>query len=147
MSEQGDRLLCGTPASKGRSPCRHLCTHLEVAAASIKQLTGADVLVVPADIIKEQDCEDIIAKAVAKFGTIDILVNNSGTSSAHTFEPVTTERWQADLYLELFDSIHCAQYAVPYMKQSGRGSFVNLTAILAKTPPANSLPTTISRAA
>lgn len=121
--------------------------HLEVAAASIKQLTGADVLVVPADIMKEQDCRDIIEKAAAKFGRIDILVNNAGTSSANSFEQVATELWQADLDLKLFGAVHCAKYAVPYMKKSGGGSIVNVTAVLAKTPPANSLPTTVSRAA
>lgn len=121
--------------------------HLEVAAASIKQLTGADVLVVPADIMKEQDCRDIIEKAAARFGRIDILVNNAGTSSANSFEQVATELWQADLDLKLFGAVHCAKYAVPYMKKSGGGSIVNVTAVLAKTPPANSLPTTVSRAA
>ena len=121
--------------------------HLEVAAASIKQLTGADVLVVPADIMKEQDCREVIEKTVAKFGRIDILVNNAGTSSAHSFEQVATELWQADLDLKLFGAVHCSKYAVPYMKQSGGGSIVNVTAVLAKTPPANSLPTSVSRAA
>ena len=121
--------------------------HLEVAAASIKQLTGADVLVVPADIMKEQDCREVIEKTMAKFGRIDILVNNAGTSSAHPFEQVATELWQADLDLKLFGAVHCSKYAVPYMKQSGGGSIVNVTAVLAKTPPASSLPTTVSRAA
>ncbi len=121
--------------------------HLKVAAASIKQLTGADVLVVPADIMKEQDCREVIEKTVAKFGRIDILVNNAGTSSAHSFEQVATELWQADLDLKLFGAVHCSKYAVPYMKQSGGGSIVNVTAVLAKTPPANSLPTSVSRAA
>lgn len=121
--------------------------HLEVAAASIKQLTGAEVLVVPADIMKEQDCREVIEKTVAKFGRIDVLVNNAGTSSAHSFEQVATELWQADLDLKLFGAVHCSKYAVPYMKQSGGGSIVNVTAVLAKTPPANSLPTTVSRAA
>ena len=121
--------------------------HLEVAAASIKQLTGADVLVVPADIMKEQDCREVIEKTMAKFGRIDILVNNAGTSSAHPFEQVATELWKADLDLKLFGAVHCSKYAVPYMKQSGGGSIVNVTAVLAKTPPASSLPTTVSRAA
>ena len=121
--------------------------HLEVAAASIKQLTGADVLVVPADIMKEQDCREIVEKTMAKFGRIDILVNNAGTSSAHPFEQVATELWKADLDLKLFGAVHCSKYAVPYMKQSGGGSIVNVTAVLAKTPPASSLPTTVSRAA
>ncbi|WP_431030449.1 SDR family NAD(P)-dependent oxidoreductase [Lysinibacillus sp. LZ02] len=121
--------------------------YLEVAAASIKQQTGADVLAVPADVTKEQDCQAVIEKTIAHYGKLDILVNNAGTAAAHPFEQVATALWQTDLDVKLFGAIHCAKYAIPHMKQAGGGSIVNITAVLAKTPPASSLPTTVSRAA
>ena len=78
---------------------------------------------------------------------LDIVINNAGTSSANPFEQVGTELWQHDLDLKLFGAIHCSRYAIPYMRQVGGGSIVNVTAAVAKTPPASSLPTTVSRAA
>ena len=120
---------------------------LQVAAASIQKETGVEVLTVAADMAKEEDCKDVIEKTVEKYGQLDILINNAGTSAANSFEQVSTELWQTDLDLKLFGAVHCAKYAVPHFKDAGGGSIVNVTAVLAKTPPANSLPTTVSRAA
>lgn len=120
---------------------------LRVAAASIKEATGKDVLVVPTDVTKEKDCKNLIDKTVEQYGKIDILINNAGTASANPFEIVSSELWQADVDLKVFGAVHCAKYAVPHMRQAGGGAIVNVTAVLAKTPPASSLPTTVSRAA
>lgn len=120
---------------------------LEVAAAAIKEKTGAQVLIVPADITKEKECQKVVTKAVEHFGRLDILVNNAGTASANPFEQVSSELWQSDLDLKLFGAVNCAKSAIPHMKAAGGGSIINVTAVLAKTPPASSLPTTVSRAA
>lgn len=120
---------------------------LQVAAASIKKETGVDVLIVPANMTKEKDCQEVIDQTVKRYGRLDILINNAGTASANSFEQVSSELWQTDLDLKLFGAVNCSKYAIPYLKQAGGGSIVNVTAVLAKTPPANSLPTTVSRAA
>lgn len=120
---------------------------LQVAAACIKNETGVDVLIVPTDIMKEKDCQNLIERTVSHFGRLDILVNNAGTASANSFESVSSELWQADLDLKVFGAIHCSKYAAPHMRDGGGGAIVNVTAVMAKTPPANSLPTTVSRAA
>ncbi|WP_107837818.1 SDR family NAD(P)-dependent oxidoreductase [Metasolibacillus meyeri] len=121
--------------------------HLEVAAAAIKEKTGAQVLIVPADMTKEKECQEVVTKAVEHFGRLDILVNNAGTASANSFEQVGSELWQSDLDLKLFGAVHCSKAALSHMKAAGGGSIINVTAVLAKTPPASSLPTTVSRAA
>lgn len=120
---------------------------LQAAKDHIKQLTGQDVLAVCADISKEKDCENLIRTVIEKFGKVDILVNNAGTAAAQAFEQVSTELWQADLDLKLFGAVNCSKASVPEMKKQGGGAIINVTAVLAKTPPANSLPTTVSRAA
>lgn len=120
---------------------------LRVAAASIKEATGQDVLVVPTDVAKEKECKNLIDKTVEHYGKIDILVNNAGTASANPFEIVSSELWQADIDLKVFGAVHCSKFAVPHMRKEGGGAIINLTAVLAKTPPASSLPTTVSRAA
>lgn len=120
---------------------------LQVAAGCIKNETGVEVLVVPTDVSKEKDCKELIERTVAHYGRLDILVNNAGTASAHPFESVSSELWQADLDLKVFGAIHCSKFAAPYMREAGGGAIVNVTAAMAKTPPASSLPTTVSRAA
>lgn len=120
---------------------------LQVAKDHIKQITGQEVLIICADVSKEKDCEKLIQAAVGHFGRVDILVNNAGTAAAYSFEQVSNELWQTDLDLKLFGAINCSKYAVKEMKKNQMGSIINVTAVLAKTPPANSLPTTVSRAA
>jgi 3-oxoacyl-[acyl-carrier protein] reductase len=120
---------------------------LEAASEYIKEETGENVLIVPADITNEEQCKGIIQKTLDHYGRLDILVNNAGSSSANPFESVDTDLWQTDLDLKLFGAIHTSKAAIPHMRKVGGGAIVNVTAVLGKTPPANSLPTTVSRAA
>lgn len=50
---------------------------LDEVASKIKE-AGGNVLAVPTDISKNEDCENLVAKAVEKFGKVDILINNAG---------------------------------------------------------------------
>lgn len=120
---------------------------LKEAKDFIHQQTGEDVLTVLADVSKEEDCKRVIEQTVTHFGKLNILINNAGSSSAYSFEDVDTELWHSDLNLKLFGAIHCSKYALPYLKEQNGASIVNVTAVLAKTPPASSLPTTVSRSA
>lgn len=120
---------------------------LKEAAAYIFEKTAKEVLYIVADVTKEEDCKKLIEATVGKYGRLDILVNNAGTSQAHPFEKVDGDLWQQDLDLKLFGAIHCSRNAVPYIRQSGGGAIVNVTAISGKTPPASSVPTSVSRAA
>lgn len=127
--------------------CARNLENLKIAAAHILKETGVEVYCVEADVTKEADCKKIMASTVKEYGRLDILINNAGTSAANPFEQVGTELWEYDLDLKLFGAIHCSRYALPYMRQVGGGAIVNVTAAVAKTPPASSLPTTVSRAA
>ncbi len=127
--------------------CARNSENLKAAANRIVEETGVQVFYIEADVTNEEDCKRMITSTVEKYGRLDIIVNNAGTSSANPFEQVETELWQQDLDLKLFGAIHCSRYAIPYMRQVGGGAIVNVTAAVAKTPPASSLPTTVSRAA
>ncbi|MDQ0874869.1 3-oxoacyl-[acyl-carrier protein] reductase [Paenibacillus sp. V4I3] len=120
---------------------------LQEAAVHIANLTEGEVLTIQADVTSEADCQRAVEQTVQRFGSLHILVNNAGTSAAEPFEQVGTELWRQDLELKLFGAIHCSRYAIPYMRQAGGGSIVNITTSAAKTPPASSLPTSVSRAA
>lgn len=120
---------------------------LDAAKALIFEQTGQEVLTVSVDISKEEDCKRLVEETVNHYGKLNILINNAGTSSANSFEDVDAKLWQSDLDLKLFGAIHCSKYALPYLKKENGGSIINVTAVLAKTPPASSLPTTVSRSA
>jgi 3-oxoacyl-[acyl-carrier protein] reductase len=127
--------------------CARNIDKLKVAAKHILDETGVEVHYIETDVTREEDCKRLITSTVEKYGRLDIVVNNAGTFAANPFEEVGTDLWQEDLDLKLFGAIHCSRYALPYMREVGGGAIVNVTAQAAKTPPASSLPTTVSRAA
>jgi len=108
---------------------------------------GAVVLDVPADVSRAGDLERLVSQTLERFGRIDVLVNNAGTSAARGFETVDDAAWQADLELKLFAAIRCARLCVPPMRRVGGGRIVNILNTGAKAPAARSLPTSVSRAA
>jgi len=120
---------------------------LKEAKAFIQEQTGEEVLTISADVSIENECKRLIEEVAAFYGKLNIVINNAGTSSANSFEDVESDLWHSDLNLKLFGAIHCSKYALPFLKEQNGGSIINTTAVLAKTPPANSLPTTVSRSA
>lgn len=120
---------------------------LQTASAMIQEQTGVEPLTLSADVSSQEQCERAITLTVARYGRLDILINNAGTSAAKPFEEVSTDAWLSDLDLKLFGAVHCARAALPHMRKSGGGAIVNVTAVAGKTPPASSLPTSVSRAA
>jgi len=113
---------------------------LDKTAAEIKK-RGADALAVAADI------ERFMKAVVDRFGRIDILINNAGTSARGKFLEVDDKTWSADIELKVFGAIRCTRLAVPHMKKNGGGRIVNITISSAKQPGAESMPTSVSRAA
>lgn len=120
---------------------------LKKAANLIFEKTGMEPLIISADVSEEKNAHLVVEKVLERFGGIDILINNAGTSAANPFEDVSTDMWQADLDLKLFGAIHFSRAVVPYMCKNGGGAILHVTAIGGKTPSASSLPTSVSRAA
>ena len=119
---------------------------LDKAAAELRK-TGADVLAVSADMSKTADIERFMKAVIERFGRVDILVNNAGTSARGKFLEVDDKAWSADIELKVFGAIRCTRLAVPHMKKNGGGRIVNITISSAKQPGAESMPTSVSRAA
>ncbi|HSD39359.1 MAG TPA: SDR family oxidoreductase [Rhodocyclaceae bacterium] len=119
---------------------------LEAAAAGIRS-KGGSVLAIAADVTDPQAVERFVGEAVARFGRLDIVVNNAGTSSAKPFQSATDEIWQEDLDLKLFAAIRVSRAAIPHLRKQGGGRIINITTVSGKQPGAKSVPTSVSRAA
>ena len=119
---------------------------LDAVAAEITR-AGGEALAIVADMSKAADCKRFIDEAVRKFGRIDILVNNAGTSKRGGFLELQDEEWSADIELKVFGAIRCTRLAIPHMKKQGGGRIINITISSAKQPGAESMPTSVSRAA
>ena len=124
--------------------------HLEKAAEDIRRAAGGssgEVLAQPADVTKAEDCERLVAAVVSRWGRVDILFNNAGTSSARGFEDVGDDAWQADWDLKVMAAVRMTRLVLPHMRKQRDGRIVNITTVGGKAPKARGLPTTATRAA
>lgn len=90
-----------------------------------------------ADISKTKDIERLFAESEAQFGTIDILVTNSGGPKVGTFDEVSNSEWKAafnDIFISAIGSI---RRVLPAMKKQNWGSIVAITSVTVKNPIAN----------
>jgi 3-oxoacyl-[acyl-carrier protein] reductase len=108
---------------------------------------AADVAVVTADVTRAEDLERLAETARERFGRVDVLVNNAGTSARSPFLDLSMQRQEDDLRLKVFAAMRLAQLVLPGMIDNGWGRIVNVTAIQGKHPEAGSMPTGVSRAA
>jgi NAD(P)-dependent dehydrogenase (short-subunit alcohol dehydrogenase family) len=119
---------------------------LERTAGEIR-LAGGDVLALPADVTRAEDVESVVKATVERFGGVDILLNNAGTSSAAAFMDVDDRTWQTDIDLKLMAAIRFCRLTIPIMQKRGGGAIVNVTTVGGKAPAPRAVPTAVTRAA
>jgi|SRR5271170_6630687 len=78
-------------------------------------------LAVPADVSKRADVEKMIADTVAKFGRLDIVVNNAGIEINKPFLQVSDDDWNRVININLFGSYLVSQVAAKQMVAQGKG--------------------------
>jgi 3-oxoacyl-[acyl-carrier protein] reductase len=126
------RLLAGEGASVALVARRKEL--LDLSAKKISSETGAEVLSIPADIRKAEDCARIIENAVAAFGRLDILVNNDGAPPLGLLMDFDDKAWDQAVQRNLMSVVRLSRAAVPHMKQAGGGRIVNITALSVLQP-------------
>lgn len=99
---------------------------------------GAKTLVVPTDVTVPEQCQQLVATAVAHFGQLDALINNAGVSAQALFSEVKADdlHWYEDLMrINLWGSVWCTHAALPHLKaRQGRLVAVSSLAGLVGVP-------------
>ena len=101
------------------------------AVAKSCQALGAHTLVVPTDVSVESQCRALIDATVARFGRIDVLVNNAGMSAQALLEQVQAAdlAWYETLMrINHWGSVWCTHAALPHLKAS-RGSILAVSSL------------------
>ncbi|MBM3217708.1 MAG: SDR family oxidoreductase [Candidatus Rokubacteria bacterium] len=126
--------------------CARRADVLDAAAKQIEK-SGAEVLAMPTDVTKSDQVAKFVDAVIGRWGGVDVLLNNAGTSQAASFLDVTDETWTYDWDLKVMGAIRFCKLVVPAMKKRGGGAIINVTTIGGKTPLAKALPTSMTRAA
>lgn len=104
-----------------------ICARGEDELAATAEEINGEVLAVPADVTDDSDVERLVEETVEEFGTVDVLVNNVGTTGS--FEPladVPREEWEDVLETTLFSAMAVTKEALPRLREDDWGRIVNV---------------------
>ncbi|MBV9543545.1 MAG: SDR family oxidoreductase [Chloroflexi bacterium] len=97
-------------------------TALELAAR------GGEVEAVAADVSTAEGCTELYERATARFGGVDIVVNNVGGGAAGGVM-ADDEEWQEAVNLQLLPALRLSRMVVPAMRDQKRGVIVMIASI------------------
>lgn len=97
----------------------------QAVAESIRQ-TGVDAAFVRADVGVEEDCRVLIAATEARWGRVDILVNNAAATPPESPEGPDAALWSAIFDVNVRGAWLCSQASIPIMRRQGGGRIINI---------------------
>jgi NAD(P)-dependent dehydrogenase (short-subunit alcohol dehydrogenase family) len=90
---------------------------------------------IAADVTRDEDCAGMVAKALERFGRLDILDNNVGViTSAGSVVEESEEDWERVMRVNVTSMFLASKHAIPAMVKSGGGAIVNVSSISALRP-------------
>src|SRR5437588_7029349 len=112
---------------------------LQTAQAKLRSL-GAEVLAIRCDVAVQDDVQSMVNEATARFGGIDVLVNNAGVISVGPLEVQTLTDFQEAMDVMFWGTVHPTLAVLPQMIKQGRGTIANITSIGGKVSIPHLLP-------
>jgi len=101
----------------------------EVANGIVKANGAASAHAV--DVTDTAQVQALMAEIGAKYGRLDVLVNNAGVGERSDFKHLTDEAWDRVWKTNLDGTVRCAREAFELLKASGKASVINLSSVMA----------------
>jgi NAD(P)-dependent dehydrogenase (short-subunit alcohol dehydrogenase family) len=115
--------------------------------ALIAERLGRDVLSLAGDLSRSGEAERAVEAVVARFGRLDILVNNNAhPPSGSPVEDITDAAWREMMARLLDEPFFCLRAALRVMRPAGRGKIINMSSAAAFTGLPNYAAYTAARA-
>jgi ketoreductase RED2 len=161
MSDDRVALVTGSTSGIGKAVVERLVADgFKVVINSTKSVDAGKAMVaelgedkahyVQGDISADGDAQRLVDETIAKFGRLDVLVNNAGTTVRIAHEDFAAAT--PDIFRRLYDvnvvgTWQMSTAAAPHLKETGAGCIINVTSLAGVRPLGSSIPYAASKAA
>ncbi len=128
--------IAKTLAARGAAVVVNYASSKAGAEAIVKSITGSDgkAIAVQADVSKAGDAKALVEAAIAAYGRLDILVNNSGVYEFGPLDSITEPQFHKMFDVNVLGLLLVTQAAAPHLREGG--SIINIgSGVTAITPP------------
>lgn len=102
------------------------------------------LMVEPLDVTNPHSITGFVDAVTARFGRVDMLVNNAGKAYPGSFQDLSDEAWQSDINVKLLAQVRMTRRVLENMASGGR--IVNLSAVFGKEPDPRFFASSVNRA-
>jgi len=108
--------------------------HLASARAAIESAGPGAVETLRADVRRAEDVQHAIEATVARFGGLDIVINNAGIGIFTDVASMTAPQWTDVIETNLTGVFNVCHAALPHLRQRGGGFIINISSLAGKNP-------------
>ena len=91
--------------------------------------SGGEAVYVHLDVTSDADWDEAVHTAEARFGRLDVLINNAGIANNESIEDTTEELWERIMQVNTKGVFLGTRKALPAMRRAGGGSIINVSSI------------------
>lgn len=115
------------------------------AVAKEARAKGVEAAVAMGDVGSAEECRRIAGETIARFGTVDVLVNNAALRPAKAFLDMSESDWRRVIAVDLDAAVWLSQACLPGMVKKGWGRIVNFTGMNAIHGYAGRAPVSVAK--
>jgi NAD(P)-dependent dehydrogenase (short-subunit alcohol dehydrogenase family) len=95
---------------------------------------GPEALAVVADVTQRDHVRRVLDAAIARFGQVDVWVNNAGRGITRPVSALTDEDFDAMMRVNTLSALYGMQAVLPHFQERGRGHIINVSSMLGRIP-------------
>ena len=111
-----------------------LVARREGALRAVTELCGDRALPIVADVTRRNEVQRAIRESIARFGHIDVWVNNVGRGITRMPSELTDGDIDDIMRINVLSALYGMQEILPHFRERGRGQIVNISSMLGRLP-------------
>ena len=118
----------------GRDALVTLVARREKELGEVAARCGKNALPVVADVTRREEVEGVLAAPLARFGRVDVWVNNAGQGITRLVSELSDEDFDEMMRINVKSALYGMQAVLPHFRERGSGHIINVSSMLGRLP-------------